>query len=174
MFDDGDVDVRDLARRVARLEAIQEIERLKYRYWRACDSKDPDAFRECFVSEGADIDYGPGLGGFDDREKLVELYSKLALRRDGDRWLYNDIHHGMHPDIELIDANTAVGSWTFWFMRVNLADGVVEQASLEYRDRYLVEDGKWKIQSSHVTPLTGVNFPIPEGANVAPGPAVPQ
>lgn len=173
MVDETDVDVRDLARKVARLEAIQEIERLKYRYWRACDSKDPGAFRECFVLHGADIDYGPVLGAFDDRERLVELYSSMALRREGDRWLYNDIHHGMHPDIELVDAITATGSWTFWFMRINLADGVVEQSSLEYRDRYVVEDGRWKIQSSHVTPLTGVRFPIPERADVAPGP-VPQ
>ncbi|MGW1680883.1 nuclear transport factor 2 family protein [Saccharopolyspora sp. NPDC002376] len=168
-----EVDVRDLARRVARLEAIQQIERLKYRYWRACDSKDPDAFRECFVRDGAEIDYGP-LGGFEGREKLVELYSHLALRRDGDRWLYNDIHQGVHPDIELVDAGTAVGSWTFWFMRVNLVDGVIEQNSLEYRDRYVVEDGEWKIQRSQVIPLTGVTFPIPEGANVAPGPEVPR
>ena len=73
--------VADLAARLERLEIVQAIERLKYRYWRACDAKDPDTFRDCFVKQGADIDYGPGLGAFHDREPLVEVFARLARRR---------------------------------------------------------------------------------------------
>jgi hypothetical protein len=162
--------VPDLEKRLARLEAIQAIERLKYRYWRACDRKDPDAFRECFVEKGAEIDYGPGLGAFTDREPLVELYTRLALRRSEGGWVYHDIHHGLHPDIELVDDTTATGSWTLSFMRVNLEEKVIEQASVEYRDTYVIEDGCWKIQRSHVTPLTGLSVPLPGSARIAPGP----
>jgi hypothetical protein len=168
MADNG-LDITELARRVARLEAIAAIERLKYRYWRACDSKDPATFRECFVKEGAVIDYGPGLGVFSDRDVLVELYTRLALHQENGRWTYHDIHHGKHPDIELVDDETATGSWTFWFMRVNLVDNVIEQASMEYRDRYVVEDGQWKIQHSRVLPRTAITFPLPDGIKVAPG-----
>jgi hypothetical protein len=163
-------EVADLRKRLARLEAIQAIERLKYRYWRACDSKDPNGFRDCFVKEGAEVDYGPGLGTFTDREPLVELYQALALRREEGRWMYHDVHHGVHPDIELIDDETATGSWTFGFMRVNLVDQVIERASLEYRDTYVIEAGVWKIQKSHVTPLTSLSMPIPDGARIGPGP----
>ncbi|GAA1267622.1 hypothetical protein GCM10009609_33410 [Pseudonocardia aurantiaca] len=35
------------------LEAVQAITRMEYRYWRACDNKDPDGFRRCFVRSGA-------------------------------------------------------------------------------------------------------------------------
>ncbi|MEO3825704.1 nuclear transport factor 2 family protein [Actinomadura sp. B10D3] len=48
-------DPSDLAERIARLEAIEEIKALKHRYLRACDAKDPAAFRDCFVASGASI-----------------------------------------------------------------------------------------------------------------------
>lgn len=161
----------DLRKRLDRLEAAEAIRQLKYRYWRACDSKDPDGFRDCFVPEGADIDYGPALGVFSDREPLVELYAALALRRDGDHWLYNDIHHGIHPSIDVHDDDTAEGTWTFWFMRVDLDEKIIVQQSMEYQERYVVQDGRWLIQKSRVTALTGVSTPLPQNSWVAPGPA---
>src|SRR3546814_14139157 len=83
----------DLLRRVQRLEAIHEIERLKYRYWRACDHKDQDAFRECFIKHGADIDYGV-VGKFNDSEPLVEVFTQVLLANEGESWLVHDVHHG--------------------------------------------------------------------------------
>jgi hypothetical protein len=161
-----------LERRIRRLEAVEEIKRLKYRYWRACDAKDPEGFRDCFVKSGADLDYG-ALGMFSDRDALTEVYAGLALRRAGEQWLLNDIHHGKHPVIDVIDDRTATGDWTFWFMQVNLEASVVIQQSMEYRDRYAVEDGAWRIQRSHVHALTGITVPIAPGAVIAPGPPVP-
>lgn len=169
---DAPDEVAELRRRVARLEATQEIERLKYRYWRACDAKDVDGFRSCFVEDGAQIDYGPGLGSFDDREPLVQLYSAIALRRDDGGWMFREMHHGVHPDIEILDDSTATGKWTFGFMRINLVDHTIERASMEYDDIYVVEAGEWKIQTSSVTPLAGLTIPIPDGARIAPGPKV--
>jgi len=158
-----------LEQRIARLEAIEEIKRLKYRYWRACDSKDPEAFRDCFVTSAADLDYGV-LGIFHDRDALVDVYAGLALRRENGRWLYNDIHHGIHPDIEVQPDGSATGRWTFWFMRVDLLDNIVVQQSMEYDDRYVMENGRWLIQKSHVRALTGVAVPLAADAVVAPGP----
>lgn len=167
---DADPTVEELARRLARLEAIQAIEGLKYRYWRACDAKDPDGLRDCFVKQGAEIDYGPGLGPFHDREDLVAVYTRLALRREDGKWMFHDIHRGQHPEIELVDESHATGRWAFSFLRVNLADQVIEQAAMEYEDRYVVEDGAWKIQASRVRPQTGLRYPIPDRAQIAPGP----
>jgi len=160
--------LEELARRVARLEAVGEIEKLKYRYLRACDGKDPDAMRACFVRDGAEIDYGP-LGKFTGRDDLVGLYTRLALRREEGTWMYHDIHHGHHPDIEVLDDSRATGRWTLGFMRVNLEADVLEQASIEYLDTYVVEDGTWKIKSSVVTPLTSFSLPLPGAKRVAPG-----
>lgn len=169
---DAPDEASDLRRRVARLEAIREIERLKYRYWRACDAKDVDGFRSCFVKDGAKIDYGPGLGSFDDREPLVQLFEAMARRRDDGGWLFREMHHGVHPDIDIVDDCTATGKWTFGFMRINLVDRTIERASMEYDDTYVVEAGGWKIQRSRVTPLAGLTLPIPDGARIAPGPSL--
>ncbi|WP_020649485.1 nuclear transport factor 2 family protein [Solimonas variicoloris] len=157
-------DTADLLRRIQRLEAIREIEQLKYRYWRACDRKDPDAFRECFVREGADIDYGV-IGKFSDREPLVQVFAQIATARTAQgTWLVHDIHHGKHPTVELLDERSATGEWTLWFMQVNNQDKTVTQLSMEYRDTYVIEDGRWKIAKSHVTPMSTLSFPLPEGA----------
>ena len=161
-------DIEELERRLARLEAVGEIERLKYRYLRACDAKDPDSMRECFVKDGAEIDYGP-LGSFEGRDQLVDLYSHLALRREAGTWLYHDIHHGHHPDIVVTGEGTATGRWTLSFMRVNLEARVIEHASIEYLDSYALEDGAWRIRTSRVTPLTSFSVPLPDSARVAPG-----
>ncbi|WP_241696124.1 nuclear transport factor 2 family protein [Solimonas terrae] len=153
----------DLLRRVARLEAINAIEQLKYRYWRACDRKDPETFRDCFVKQGADIDYGV-VGKFDDREPLVQVFMQIALAKEGGNWLVHDVHHGKHPSITFVDDRTATGEWTLWFMQVNNKDKTVTQVSMEYRDTYVIEDGVWKIAKSHVTPMTALGFPMPHGA----------
>lgn len=153
----------ELLRRVERLEAIRAIEQLKYRYWRACDRKDPDAFRECFVRHGADIDYDV-IGKFSDREPLVQLFAQFALAKDAGAWIVHDMHHGHHPSVELIDERSAKGEWTLWFMQINTRDKTVTQRSMEYHDLYVVEDGQWKIARSHVTPLTTICAPLPAGA----------
>jgi SnoaL-like domain len=171
---DAAEELSELRARISRLEAIQAIERLKYRYWRACDSKDVDGVRQCFVRHGAEIDYGPGLGPFNDREQLLDVFAELALRRVDGRWTFHDIHHGVHPDIELIDDKSAVGRWTFGFTRVNLVDQTIERASLEYHDRYVVDEGDWRIQRSRVTPLTSFAVAIPEGTRVGPGPRLKE
>lgn len=88
-----------LAERVARLEARQEIEELKYRYLHACDHKDPEEFRACFISEGADIDYGE-LGAFATVDDLVALFSRIAAARGGEGGhIVLDMHHALHPQI---------------------------------------------------------------------------
>jgi hypothetical protein len=158
----------DLQRRVRALEAIRAIEQLKYRYWRACDRKDAEAFRDCFVASGADLDYGE-LGRFSDREALVQVFSQVAGARQDGRWLVQDVHHGKHPSVELIDEQTARGEWTMWFMQLRPAEGLLLQASMEYRDHYVIESGCWKIQRSCCTPLTRWHGPLPAGAIIGPG-----
>ena len=159
----SEADIQHLLRRVRKLEAVREIEQLKYRYWRACDRKDPDGFRDCFIARGADLDYGV-IGRFSDREPLVEVFRQIGCgKTEGGAWLVHDIHHGKQPVIELHDDTTASGEWTLWFVQINNKDKTVTQLSMEYRDRYVVEDGRWKIAKSHVTPMTTLSFPFPAG-----------
>ena len=101
-------DQTTLEQRIARLEAIEEIKALKYRYWRACDGKDPEGFRAAFIAKGAFIDFGP-LGSFDDADGIAEVYSAIAPQKDQDRHLTLDLHHGVHPDIRITGDAGATG-----------------------------------------------------------------
>ena len=102
-------------------DQVAAIERLKYRYWRASDAKDIDAFRDCFVRTGARIDYGP-LGTFDDADALTDIFRRVALHKVDGRFAILDMHHGMHPDITLTTETTATGRWSLRFRQVNLLD----------------------------------------------------
>lgn len=151
-----------LAQRVARIEARQAIEDLKYRYFRACDAKAPELFRACFVKEGADLDYG-ALGKFATPEDLVAVFQQFALNKVDGRYVLYDMHHGLHPHIEFRSDTEAVGAWTLRFRQVNLAAGTETVICGEYDDRYVVEDGAWKLQKHHFNPLWTFTKPLPEG-----------
>lgn len=162
------MDERTLGRRVADLEHVQAISRLKYRYWRSCDAKDPVAMRACFVGSGARIDYGP-MGSYADADQLVELFTKFATRRlDDGRWAVLDMHHGSHPDIEVHDGRTASGRWTLHFRQFDLGHGIERVSVGEYEDGYRVEDGAWRIASTVFRPRWSMQRPL-DGTTVTAG-----
>lgn len=155
-----------LADRLARLEAIEEIRSLKHRYLRACDLKEPETFRDCFVAHGASVDYGPRIGRFEDAEGITQVYRTIALERvDGD---YNilDMHHGLHADIDVISPVEATGRWTLRFRQVDRRAGTERVSTIEYADTYVVEEGQWRIRSCQVRTLWTVVAPLPEGFEI--------
>ncbi|WP_418058322.1 nuclear transport factor 2 family protein [Pimelobacter simplex] len=135
----------DISARLARLEAVAAIEAVKHRYFRACDAKDPAAFRSCFVATGSALDYGDL--GRTDADGMAAVFAKIAPERDPQdgRHVILDMHHGVHPDITVLDADHATGSWTLRFRQVDLTQGVERVLSGEYADEYRREDGAWKI-----------------------------
>lgn len=152
-------------RRLAALEAGQQIIELKHRYWRACDGKDPDGIRACFVPD-ATIDLGP-LGTIDGVEGLITIYSAIALRR-GDDGSYRvlDMHHGMHPEIELTSDVEARGRWSLRFRQLDLDARTERVGAIEYDDRYRWVDGAWRIAASRAHELWALVRPLPEDATI--------
>lgn len=153
----------DLEQRIARLEAIESIKTLKHRYLRACDAKRPDDFRNCFVAEGAVIDYGPRIGKFEDADGIADVFARLALQRVDDKLVIFDMHHAMHADIEVLSNDEAQGRWTLRFRQVNLAKRTEQVSAIEYADRYVVENGEWRISSCEVSVLWTLVQPLAEG-----------
>lgn len=151
---------QSLSDRVHVLESVAAIERLKYRYWRACDRKDVAAFRACFIASGADIDF-ERMGRYDDADGLTDVFARVALSRGDDgRHLILDMHHGLHPDITMRDATTAVGRWTLHFRQLDLRNRTEKVAAVEYDDTYVVEDGEWRISRCHSRVLWGFVQPL--------------
>ncbi|ANH37309.1 Bile acid 7-alpha dehydratase [Nocardioides dokdonensis FR1436] len=155
-----------LEQRIARLEAIEAIKVLKHRYLRACDHKDPEGFRAAFVARGAVVDYGPKIGRFEDADGVTEVYRRMALQRREGAYVVLDMHHGLHPDIEVLSGTEARGRWTLRFRQVTLADRMERVSTIEYDDRYVVEDGAWRISSCHVRTLWTLATPLAEGADI--------
>lgn len=160
-----------LEQRVARLEAVEAIKSLKHRYLRACDAKQPEEFRDCFVRDGASIDYGPRIGVFNDADGIAEVFRRIALERHGGEFVILDMHHGLHPEIDLLDEAHARGAWTLRFRQVNLKERTEMVSSIEYDDRYEIEDGRWRIRSCHVQVLWSLVQPLAEGFSLPEAPA---
>ncbi|WP_439028793.1 nuclear transport factor 2 family protein [Gordonia terrae] len=158
----------DAVGRLDQLAHIEAIKHLKYRYWRACDAKDPSGFRSCFIQKGARIDYGP-LGTFDDAEPMAQIFEQVALHRVDGQYVILDMHHGFHPDIALTSDTTATGRWTLKFRQVNLLDRTETVMAGEYSDEYVVEDGEWKMAASTLTERWSVRRPLGDDATVRTG-----
>lgn len=165
-------DLRSLEQRIAELEAVRAIEALKYRYWRACDAKDPVAFRRCFIRRGAIIDYGP-MGQFDDADDLTAVFIRVALSTDDDgQPLILDMHHGMHPDITVLDATSARGNWSMRIRQLDLVKRTEKVSSIEYEDTYLVEGGAWLMSTTRARVLWSMTRPLGEDVQLdVPDPA---
>lgn len=161
--------VDDLARRLATLEAREAIKELKYRYWRACDDRDVEAFRGCFVRHGADIDF-EGMGHFDDADGITTVFRRVALaRQDDGQPVVLDMHHGTHPEIALVDDTHATGRWTLRFRQLDLVGGTERIAAVEYNDAYVVEDGQWRVSRSHARTLWSLSRPLGDDVTVTEG-----
>lgn len=153
------------------------IEQLKYRYWRACDAKDPRGFRECFVATGGVLDFGPL--GRTDPDTMVGIFEQIALATAADggpRIL--DMHHGFMPTITIEPgAEGATGTWTLQFRQIDRDKGTETLSTGEYSDVYVVEDGRWVMAECLFTPgwsvtreLTGATVTYPEVEHI-PGAA---
>jgi hypothetical protein len=138
----ADAQLDDLRRRVARLEDLEAIRRLKARYLNACDSQDPESAKSCFAEGEVVIDMGH-LGVFHTREEFATFY-----RAAGCHPHVLDMHHGGNPEIEHVDDTHAKGLWSLAYRNINTKDKTVSFVSLTYHDEYERIGGEWKIRTS--------------------------
>ena len=118
---------------------IEEIKRLKARYFRTMDNKDWAGLAECFTGDLiADFRDAPGMLT-EGREDYVEMLSGVLKEA-------TTVHHGHMPEIEVIDKANATGIWAM--------DDIVQMPGLllqgwgHYHETYRKEQGGWRI--SHI------------------------
>lgn len=155
----------DAATHLARLAAIESITALKHRYFRACDAKDPEGFRDCFVAVGSALDYGE-LGAMD-ADGMAAVFASIALQQVDGKHAILDMHHGVHPDITVRADGTASGRWTLRFRQVNLIERTETVATGEYADEYRLEDGRWKIATCAFHRLWAITRPLDDACRIA-------
>jgi hypothetical protein len=131
-----------LAARLARLEDLEAIRQLKARYLRACDLKQVEDVRSCFLPGSVRIAY-QGFPIFTNRDDFVDLFREMACRGG----VY-DMHHATNAEIELSGEGRARGLWSLNFRTILLETSSVTHLVVEYEDAYLRQDGRWWISET--------------------------
>jgi len=138
----------DLEARVARLEDLEAIKQLKYRYFRCLDTKQWDEMAGCFTAD-ATAAYGDGRYTFTGRDAIMQFLRDNMGVQSG-TWGH---HHGHHPEIEVTSATTARGTWALHNYLLNPRHQRGVRMACYYRDEYVKADGAWKIRHTGYTHL---------------------
>jgi SnoaL-like domain len=144
--------------RLARLEAAEDIRRLKARYAAVCDSGYlPDRMAPLFT-EDAVWDGGERFGRYEGIEEIRGFFAGVSGQIT---WA---LHYMVAPAIDVADdLVTATGSWYLW-QPCTLATDDGERAvwlAGTYADRYRNEGGEWKF--AEVVLACQTISPIEEG-----------
>ena len=120
---------------------IEEIKRLKARYFRSMDQKHWDEFAQVFARDAV----------LEVPEANLVKHGREAITASVSGVLTNvrTVHHGHMPEIELLGPDTARGVWAM-FDYVEFPPGKSgERTGLKgyghYREEYVREDGAWRI-----------------------------
>ncbi|MDE2436907.1 MAG: nuclear transport factor 2 family protein [Sphingomonadales bacterium] len=131
-----------LAARLSALEDKEAIRTLKARYLRACDLKQPDVVRDCFLPGEVRIDY-QNFPLFTDRDAFVAIFREMGCQPG----VY-DIHHATNWEIDLTGADSATGKWSLNFRTILTGPRQIVRLAVEYDDVYVRRDGRWWIAES--------------------------
>ena len=125
----------DLERRVARLEAREEIRELVYRYSTAVDDRDTERLGQTFCVDGT-FGHADGRDTHHGREAIQSFYrARLALMGPTFHYAHNHV-------ISFQDESRAEGTV---LAHAELAlEGTTYQVGLRYSDVYRREEGAWR------------------------------
>lgn len=151
------MDMSDIERRLQRLEDAEAIRTLKARYLFCCDRKDTRGMRACFADGPVEIDYGV-IGTFDNADALVAVFKAVACH---DHMV--EMHHGMNPQIEVLDAASARGTWSLHYCLIDTQASRATQLAGYYEDRYRRDGGAWKIVATRFVATSTLAVDLADG-----------
>lgn len=123
---------------------IEEIKKLKARYFRLMDQKRWEEWKDVFT-EDAILQFGPTpQERWTGREQMATQLSAILANAV-------TVHHGHMPEIELTSSTTATGTWAM-FDYVQMPELTLEGYG-HYEEEYVKEDGRWRISSLRLTRL---------------------
>jgi uncharacterized protein (TIGR02246 family) len=140
---------------LARLEAVEEIRRLKAAYFRTMDTKDWDGFADVFTRDavmdmsGEMRDGRTGGAGVTRGNVAIAAFVKGAVDP------VETVHHGHMSEIEITSPTTAKGIWSMEDMlRWPPGSPIHEMHGYgHYHETYEKVDGRWRIKTITLTRL---------------------
>lgn len=144
-------DIKDLTRRVERLEAERDITRLRHIYSRGCDDNNNlEILLPLFTDDAVIKLNAPFSGEYKGIEQLAEMYRNNA-EVNGVGWT---VHYYLQPVIEICeDVKSAVATWYLWEPAMMRLDKKEQEAVLMaglYTDKYKKIGDEWKIASIEI------------------------
>lgn len=126
------------------MDDLEEIKKLKARYFRGLDSKDWELYGSVFTEDVvADLTTAGGEV-FRGREAFLAYARGLQL--------IQSVHHGHMPEIELTSEATATGIWSFEDFNL-WEDGNQNHGYGHYLETYEKADGRWRIKTMKLSYL---------------------
>ncbi|MGI9288992.1 MAG: nuclear transport factor 2 family protein [Pseudomonadales bacterium] len=136
---------------------LEKIKQLKARYLRGLDTNDWDVFAGS-MSEDCIGRYNSGKLRFNNRDEIVSF---MQENLSGEKVL--TLHQAHQPEIEIIDEQTARGSWYLQDIVILLEPGVRTYGSAVYEDSYRKEGGEWMICATGYRRVFEAVEPLGEG-----------
>ena len=132
--------------RSLRLEDIELIKRVKHTYFRSIDMGDIKALEDLFIPD-VQVLYVGGTYRWEIKGREPLLASIAAAFNS------NSVgcHTGHHPEIEVLTDSTAIGTWYLTDIYLNLVDQTRTTGSALYKDKYVKQDGRWRIAETTYT-----------------------
>ena len=135
----------DIEARMRRMEDIEAIKRLKYKYLRCLDLKLWDELAECFAPD-ATTTYHDG----EFQPKGVYAIMRF-IQRGMARYQFFGVHHCHSPEIDLTGDTSAKGMWALFNYMIDSQENEGLLIGAFYNDEYIKTDGQWKIKSTGYT-----------------------
>ncbi len=138
------------------LENIEEIKKLKYSYFQACDVNNLDQIKRSFATENLNIDF-ENFGSFTDIESFLEQYKKKSIKEN-----QVECHYGKNPIFKKID-NSILGVWALDYYLFQTRKLLMTSITGSYEDLYILEDSSWVIKKSKFRRSSMKTFDVSHG-----------
>jgi len=129
----------DIRAAMQRLEDLEAIKRLKYKYLRCVDCKLLEGLGECFT-EDATTSYEGGKHSLAGREAILRFFSSDDFRR------IVTMHHVHHPEIEITGSGSARATWSLEDYVIDTRANWTLHGGALYEDEYVRANGEWRIK----------------------------
>ncbi len=133
---------------------VEEIRKLKARYFRLMDQKQWAKWEHCFTADVTAVYEGPPRLSQTDDPNSIALAGRRELVAGVSGLLTDDvvsIHQGFMPEIELTSSTSATGVWAmFDYLRLPRC---TFKGWGHYNEDYVKEADQWRIKKIHLTRL---------------------
>jgi hypothetical protein len=120
------------------MDDVEEIKKLKARYFRSLDTKDWDLYTSVFAPDVVVDRRRAGGGLYEGREPFMAYARGMTI--------VQSVHQGHMPEIDLTGANTATGVWSLEDYNI-WEDGSQNHGWGHYLETYEKIDGRWHIKT---------------------------